>query len=102
LTLVVILTVRRKAVEDFRRFEREAARIMAKHGGAIERTVVIRSEEDREVFREVHIVTFPNAEAFSSYRADPELVTMAPLREASVVAAEILVGDDGPDYHALK
>src|SRR5258706_11130652 len=88
MTLVVTLTVRRKAAEDFRRYEGEAARVMARHGGAIERVVAIRCEE-AELFREVHIVTFPSQEAFDSYRADPELPRLAPLRAAAVVATEI-------------
>jgi hypothetical protein len=40
LVLVVTLTVRPESLEDFRTFERSAARIMADHGGRIERTVV--------------------------------------------------------------
>lgn len=41
-TLVVILTVRREALEQFRAFEAQAAAVMTTHGGRIERTVVDR------------------------------------------------------------
>ena len=51
------------------------------------------------LLREVHIVTFPSDDAFASYRRDPELAPLAALREAAIVETEILVGDDGPDYH---
>ena len=40
--LVVILTVRRARLDDFRRFESQAAQIMARHGGRIERWTVVR------------------------------------------------------------
>ncbi|HET9489781.1 MAG TPA: hypothetical protein VFR64_08520 [Methylomirabilota bacterium] len=42
MTLVVILTVRREALEQFRAFEAQAAAVMTTHGGRIERTVVDR------------------------------------------------------------
>lgn len=101
MTLVVILTVRSEAIEQFHAFERKAAEIMARYGGAIERTVIVSPENASDRFREIHIVTFPDAEAFAAYRADSELRSMGYLREESVIATEILVGEDGPDYHAL-
>jgi len=98
MTLVVILTVRTAALDQFRTFEAEAARVMAKHGGAIERTVAISSEPGDELVKEVHIVTFPDREAMRAYQRDAELRGAAHLREASVVHTETLVGEDGPDY----
>jgi hypothetical protein len=96
MTLVVILTVRRKAADSFRAFERQAAAVMARHGGAIERTVVVNSDAD--LFKEVHIVTFPDAAARAAYRKDPELAALLPLREMSVISTEVLIGEDGPVY----
>jgi hypothetical protein len=84
MTLVVILTVRSEAVERFRAFERRAAAVMARHGGAIERTVVVPPARPGDCLREVHVVTFPGE--------------IAPLRDESVVGTEVLVGEDGPDY----
>jgi uncharacterized protein (DUF1330 family) len=98
MTLVVILTVRRAELEAFRAFETQAARVMARHGGAIERTVVVTPPEGAEQLREVHIVTFPSAEAFARYREDPALVPLAPLRAASVLGTEVWVGEEGPSY----
>lgn len=95
MTLVVILTVRREAAEAFAAHEREAARVMARHGGAIERTVVVPGD-DPAVFREVHVVTFPDDAALTAYRADPAMAAVAHLRAASVIATEVLVGHDGP------
>jgi hypothetical protein len=98
--LVVTLTVRSEAREDFRKFEHAAARVMARHGGTIERTVVIPPEPGQDTFREVHLVRFPGPEAFAAYRADPGMQGVAPLRERSVVHTEVLIGTDGPDYRA--
>jgi hypothetical protein len=98
MTLVVTLTVRVDALDSFRLFEHQAARVMARHGGAIERSVVIPQGGGEEFFREVHIVSFPNAEAFAAYRADGTLAGIRHLRDESVVATEVLVGEDGPEY----
>ena len=98
--LVVILTVLRECADDFRAFERAAALIMATHGGAIERTVVVPGEPDADTFREIHIVTFSNDTAFQAYRADPRLREITHLREASVVETVLMEGTPGPDYTA--
>jgi hypothetical protein len=96
--LVVTLTVRPEALEAFRSFEQQAARIMSRHGGAIERAVVIPPAQPGAPLREVHIVTFPSPDAFAAYRADPALAALAPLREASVLHTEILTGEEGPHH----
>jgi uncharacterized protein (DUF1330 family) len=98
MTLVVILTVRPEALAAFRAFEHAAARIMARHGGAIERAVTIAPSRPGGPLKEVHIVTFPSPEAFAAYRADPALKALAPQRDASILATEVLVGEDGPVY----
>src|SRR5262245_5861347 len=98
ITLVAILTVRRQAISAFRTFERRGAAVMARHGGAIERTIAVPVEEGSGLFREIHLVTFPSAEALAAYRGDEALRELTSLRESSVVATEILIGEDGPDY----
>lgn len=96
--IVAVLTVRRSHTDEFHRFEAAAARIMARHGGAIERTVVEAAPHDAETFRELHLVRFRDAAAFHAYRADPELALLAPLREAAIAATELWTGTDGPSY----
>jgi uncharacterized protein (DUF1330 family) len=97
-TLVVILTVRREALEQFRAFEAQAAAVMITHGGRIDRTVVVSEAGSPDVIKEVHVVTFPSAEAFRAYRADERLRELAHLRDASVVHTDVLTGEDGPHY----
>jgi uncharacterized protein (DUF1330 family) len=96
--LVVTLTVRPGALDAFRAFERQAARIMARHGGAIERAVYIPPAQPGAPSQEVHLVSFPSPEALAAYRADPALQALASLREAAVLHTEILTGEEGPRY----
>lgn len=98
LVLVATLTVRVHALEEFREFERHAARVMARYGGAIERTVFASVEGAPDLAREIHVVTFPNQAAFERYRSDPELTARAPERDRAVVKTELVLGVDGPDY----
>ena len=98
MVLIAILTVRRDAVELFTTYEHQAAAIMARYGGAIERTVVLASESPDTPHREVHVVTFPSSNAFDAYRADPAVLALKPMRDASILSTEILVGESGPVY----
>jgi len=98
MVLVVTLTVRKAETAAFHEFERQAARIMARHGGVIERVVVIDSRDDEDTFKEVHIVTFPNADSFEAYRADDALRPIAHLRAQAVVSTVIWVGRAGLNY----
>jgi uncharacterized protein (DUF1330 family) len=100
MTLVAIITVRKAAVDKFRAFESHAAKVMKKHGGRIERTVVVVADGSPELIREIHVVTFPSEAAFTAYRKDEQLAELAHLRDESVVHTELFVGEDGPSYAA--
>ena len=95
MTLVAIITVRKAAVDKFRAFESHAAKVMKKHGGRIERTVVVVADGSPELIREIHVVTFPSEAAFTAYRKDEQLAELAHLRDQSVVHTELFVGEDG-------
>ena len=96
--LVAILTVRREALADLRRYERAAAAIMARHGGAIERAVLL--DEGGARVRELHLVRFVDEVGFAAYRADPALADLRPLRDATILDTQVMQALDGPDYHA--
>ena len=100
MTLVAILTVRREAIDKLRAYEAHAAQVMKKHGGRFERTVVVVPEGSPELMKEIHVVTFPNEQAFAAYRKDERLTKFAHLRDESVVDTELFVGEDGPSYAA--
>ena len=92
--LVAILTIERTQLAAFRAYEMTAARIMARHGGKIERAVVLEGEP----LRELHLVRFPDDDAFARYRADAELQALRAERDRCVLATEILPAHDGPQY----
>lgn len=98
--VVAILTVRRDRADELLRFETAAAKIMARHGGAIERAVVLDATpaDDAGTFRELHLVRFRDEAALRAYRADPELAALAPLRDAAIAATQLWTGVDGPRY----
>jgi hypothetical protein len=85
--LVAVLTVRTSELPRFRAFEHAAARVMLRHGGAIEHAYTFDHNETS--FRELHVVRFPDEAAFAAYRRDPELATLAVERERSVISAEL-------------
>jgi len=91
--LVVTLVVRVEALESFTRFECEAAKIMARHGGKIERAMRMAVEPSTQTFREIHWVSFASAEGFAAYRADEALKPWLSLRDAAVAKMEILSGE---------
>lgn len=97
--LLVTLTVRRDAAELFRRFEQHAAQVMARHGGRIERTIIADHPESPALFKEVHLIRFPDPATFDRYRSDPALDAARPWRDSAVVATDVLIGIDGPDYN---
>jgi uncharacterized protein (DUF1330 family) len=98
--LHITLSVRRSELEAFRTFEHHAARVMSKHGGAIERVLVLKTRED-EPHKEVHILSFPSEDAYAAYRASPEIAAFQPMREVSVERTELAVATPGPNYGAL-
>jgi uncharacterized protein (DUF1330 family) len=95
--LHVTLHVRRDAIDTFREFEHEAARILRKHGGELERVLVLRTPES-EPYREVHVLSFPSADAYEAYRVSPELAAFMPMRERSVVKTDVCHASDAERY----
>lgn len=97
--LVVFVYVNSGMEAEFRRFETEAARVIRKYGGKIERVIrPLDSAGQEPPPHEVHVVTFPSLDRFESYREDPELADLAPLRLSAIARTEITVGRDGEPY----
>ncbi len=89
LVRVVSLWIYPGQEQAFEAFEREAAAIMASHGGRIERAIRIRGEGEDSPY-EVHIVAFPDDSAFDSYRADPQTQQLAQ-RRATIIAKSVML-----------
>jgi uncharacterized protein (DUF1330 family) len=96
LILVVSLQVHEGREAEFERFEAEAARIMRRYGGRIDRRIrCLPTENDPQPF-ELHLVSFPDALSFERYRADPELAGLAALRATAIRQTTLWSGVDCP------
>jgi hypothetical protein len=97
--LLVELFIHPDRAAEFRRFETEAARIMRRHGGQIERVIRPTDRTSGDPLpHEIHIVSFSSAAGFDRYRSDPELVALAPLRESAIARTQVTVGTEGEAY----
>lgn len=94
LSLVVVLHVNAGREAEFERFETAAASIMQRHGGAIERRISVDSGGEAAHPAEVHIVTFPDRQAFDRYRNDPDLAPLAALRADAIRETIVWIGAD--------
>jgi uncharacterized protein (DUF1330 family) len=94
LTLVVALYIQAGREAEFEQFESQAASIMKRYGGAIERRIgcaVIAGDENPH---EVHVVTFPDEQSFERYRDDADLSALAELRNRAIRKTTIWRGQD--------
>ena len=98
LHLVVSLWIHDGRVAEFEAFERAAARLMARYGGAIERAVRVAGGNGPDTPFEVHVVSFPGQEAFDAYRADREVAALAVGRTVAIAKTVVLVGVPAPPY----
>ena len=96
--VVVRLWIREGAMHEFEAYERNAARIMRRHGGTIERAIRVTQRNASDDPFEIHIVTFPGEKELADYRADPEREPFSAQREASILKTEAVVGIDLPAY----
>jgi uncharacterized protein (DUF1330 family) len=95
---VVSLWIRPGSTAAFEVYERKAARIMRKYGGSIEKVIRIGQEGWSEHPFEIHVVSFPDQEKFAAYRADQEIASLAPDREAVILKTIVVTGVGGPAY----
>jgi uncharacterized protein (DUF1330 family) len=96
--LVVSLWLKADDVAGFESFERAAARVMAKHGGRIDRVIRRASAEGGDGPFEVHVVSFPSWSAFDAYRADQAFKALRPRRERLIARTEIWRGEPREAY----
>lgn len=97
--LVVNLFIRPGQEVAFRGFETEAARVMQRHGGRIDRVIRPSGPAGEDPLpHEIHIVSFPNLERFEAYREDQHLAKLASLRESAIARTEVTIGEEGDPY----
>lgn len=97
--LVVSLFIHPGREAEFRQFETEAARVMKRYGGQIERVIRPTIPAQSGVApHEIHIVSFPSMERFDAYRGDADLAKLAALRQAAIARTEVIIGEEGEPY----
>jgi Domain of unknown function (DUF1330) len=99
---VVTLWVHKGQEAAFDAFEREAARIMARHKGRIDQAVRLTPPEgagpnDATPY-EVHIVSFPDRAAAEAYAADPATLALREKRERIISRTVLMVGREAGPY----
>jgi len=97
--LVVRLHVDATRVPEYERFERDAARELARHGARIERVIRCADGTPADEPFEVHLVRFPDEAAVVAWRRSPDTRALATRREAVVRDSSVFRGRDHPGYH---
>jgi hypothetical protein len=94
LILIVSLWVHPGQESAFEAFERDAARIMSRHGGRIDHAVRVDPSATGagDPPFEVHVVSFPNQTAADSYASDPETLALRGRRAGIMARTERLTG----------
>jgi uncharacterized protein (DUF1330 family) len=98
LIIVASLYIHPGMEAEFERFESAAVRIMRRHGGAITRRMRSVAGVDQSPPYEIHILDFPNAAAFASYRNDAELAALAELRTSAIRQTTVWSGTELPPF----
>jgi len=97
-TLVVSLWLKNGDIDRFEEFERAAVRIMAKHGGLIERAMRIGRSNVADAPFEIHVTSFPDVAAYAAYQDDPETRELAALRGAVIARTVTHAGTEVHHY----
>jgi uncharacterized protein (DUF1330 family) len=102
LHLVVSIWIKKEQTAGFEEYERTAASIMELYGGRIEKAIRC-SDADGSAGGpfEIHIVTFPDEDAFQAYRQDKHFLNLAALRQSVIVRTEINQGIEIPPYKSV-
>ena len=98
--VLVSLWVREGQESGFESYERKVSRIMARHGGAIERVIRRSSRASDQVDEpfEVHVLRFASREQYDAFRSDPDRGALAAERAGLITRTEVMVGTEGPTY----
>ena len=91
-TIVAALYINSGREAEFEQFETAAESIMGRYGGRLERRIGFPAGADQP--HEVHLVTFPDQQAFERYRTDADLQALADLRTRAIRQTTAWVGDD--------
>lgn len=99
-TVIAFLYAGDGGLDALRNFEARVLLIAADHGGRLE-SAFIPADEPCTVDPppdEVHILTFPAAEAFQAYRGDARHAELAPVRERAIRRTEVVASGETVRY----
>jgi hypothetical protein len=86
----------------FEAFEREAARLMARHGGRIDHAVRLTpppaAPSAEDIPYELHIVSFPDEASFEAYSSDPATLALREKRPKIIARTVLLAGREAGPY----
>jgi hypothetical protein len=99
---VVLLWVHKGQEAAFDAFEREAARIMARHKGRIDHAVRMTappgSPPNDATPYEVHVVSFPDEASYEAYANDRDTVALRETRTKIIARMAIMTGREAGPY----
>jgi antibiotic biosynthesis monooxygenase (ABM) superfamily enzyme len=98
ITLVVALYIHPGRSAEFESFEAQAAEIMSRVGGRIERRIACSNKDDASAPDEVHLVTFPDVDSYNRYRESSELQALASLRAVAIRKTVVWRGTELPAF----
>jgi antibiotic biosynthesis monooxygenase (ABM) superfamily enzyme len=86
----------------FEAFEREATRVMARHGGRIDNAVRMTPPEgagpnDATPY-EIHVVSFPDKASAEAYAADPATLALRERRARIISRTVLMAGREAGPY----
>jgi len=96
ITLVIALFVHPNRNAEFESFETQAAEIMSRVGGRIERRIACSAKDDPSAPDEVHVVTFPDVNSYNRYRESSEIKALASLRAVAIRKTVVWRGTELP------
>lgn len=96
ITIVALLTIRDE--EAFEQFETQAIAIMKNYGGSLDTAFRPQGSATEQRVDEIHVLKFPDLEAFEGYRADETLSSLAALRSRAISESAVYVSDQQRSY----
>lgn len=99
LSIVVLLNINDESA--FLEFEKAAIELMARYGGEL--IAAFKPKPGDSSFGgsdadEIHILQFPDEQAFAAYRSDAELKALSDLRLQAIKSTRIYISDKHVQY----
>lgn len=97
--LHIVVLLETKDANALHAFEQQAVKIMKKHEGKLMAAFKPdASGPPSNNIAEIHILEFPNIEAFNKYQADPHLRELSELRMKAISNITVFVSGTYKDY----